>query len=178
MPNGVHSVDQNKTECFSLSQQVQQKESLVMCGCSHGSRVPAVDLSKTMGQPKYCGVKGGNSWWNRRRFSVIGGMCPGCPQSLHLWLFTCFRIVSRYRLGRAPSPRASDSEEEDVSARRGKNGKQTEARTKAGAPSKGAVPKLQANKKSEESNEGKRETKGKERNGERKTFHQMSYEGL
>lgn len=98
------------------------------------------------------------------------------------WVVDCYKQKKllpwrQYRLGRAPSPRASDSEEEDVSARRGKNGKQTEARTKAGAPSKGDVPKLQANKKSEESNEGKRETKGKERNGERKTFHQMSYEG-
>lgn len=40
-----------------------------------------VDLSKMFGEPKYWG-KSGIYWWTHRRFLIIGGTCPGCPESL------------------------------------------------------------------------------------------------
>ena len=36
-------------------------------------------------QPIYWGARGSNNRWKQRHFSIIGGMCPGCPQTLCLW---------------------------------------------------------------------------------------------
>jgi len=40
-----------------------------------------VDLSKYRIQSKYLESRGGNKWWNHKRFSIIEGTFPGCPKS-------------------------------------------------------------------------------------------------
>ena len=45
---------------------VSQEEVLYSSTWNHWRR-----LVKNIGNPKYCGVRGGNNWWNYRPFSII-----------------------------------------------------------------------------------------------------------
>jgi len=58
--------------------------------------IAGVDLSKILGRgkPKYWGrVKVGNNWRMHRRFSIIGGTYPGCPQVYPCDKHNCERRV-------------------------------------------------------------------------------------
>jgi len=42
-------------------------------------------LENSWGNRNIIGARGCSHWWSRRRFLVIGGMCPGSPRSVLLY---------------------------------------------------------------------------------------------